>query len=312
MVVLLSSCLVTIPYEFIDNPNTSVVISPLLAEEIREQGEIREGNGDPVHWLTALRELMESLNLSSGYYHNAQHAQSVHGRMMLIEECSAFEFPSGLLWVLAALGHDLHYSGSMYRQLLVGIDHPELSNEEYACLIMDQLVARALSPADRLRLQGMILATSFGQRPEDGCAADLVRPYKPYSPAERSLAFADVGSVAMGTAEDWLRDCIRLAAERGARTERDYWGFVCSNSQKHFFDHVKHQLEGLRPYIIPNAYDDWLHNLTMRSQELVEIQTAYQRTQWSLGLLRPRGNYLFEFLSALIKMSVWGGSVVGR
>ena len=97
---------------------------------------------------------------------------------------------------LAALFHDYGHAGNTYRQLVPTALRSDLSNEEYSALRADEIVGERLNVQQRVALQGLILATSFGQanleRIPEPIRETAYRPYQPTTKLEMLLAFADV------------------------------------------------------------------------------------------------------------------------
>jgi len=110
------------------------------------------------------------------------------------------------------------------RQLVEGVDRRDLSNEEYAALKADEILRGQLSIAQRLTIQGLILATSFGQGGKLPYPS-YNRNYRPTTNLEKILAFADVNGLDLEF-DEWVEENFAIIRENrgiGVKEDFDWW-----------------------------------------------------------------------------------------
>jgi hypothetical protein len=151
-------------------------------------------------------------------YHNAVHVRRVLERVRELSRVASLSPLDTQLLELGAAFHDFGHAGNTYRQLVPSAPRNDLSNEEFAALAADEAVATYLAPCQRRALQGLILATSFGQGDPEGIPAAIrataYRPYRPVTVLEKLLAFADVSN-ALVSVEMFDGESAAVAAEGG-------------------------------------------------------------------------------------------------
>jgi hypothetical protein len=168
------------------------------------------------------RVAAEYQKMPSLSYYNRHHLLDVEGLAWGIADDCFLPREAIRLLRIAALTYNLGHSGHRYRQPTSPSEYPDFSNEEYAAVLADRLVADFLSLEDRLTLQGLILATTYGQNVLDRVPVRaLLRPYAPTTPLECILAFADVGSTLVSEFSYLLRSFFELAQENSSRQFRD-------------------------------------------------------------------------------------------
>lgn len=227
--------------------NNRTIISPLLARDLTHQSV-----SPPVELSAAQRsELVRwgvaQMNEGGHVYHNAVHVQRVIERVNLLAQAAALDPREAQLLELGAAFHDLGHSGCTYRQLVPGAPRSDLSNEEYAAIRADEQLAGCLCPAQRLTVQGLILATSFGQADPEGIPAEIrevaYRPYRPVTLGERMLAFADVSN-ALGSFATFDSESAAMAEEQGVRSlPATIDGYF--RRQLSFLEYVQSRLEAI-------------------------------------------------------------------
>ena len=117
------------------------------------------------------------------------------------------------LTIHAAIGHDFGHPGEAIRQASrQDIPRKDISNEEYA---LNQTLALAeryglhLDAALKQKLGYLILSTTYGQ---DDPEFEHYRAYRPETPAQKVLAFADVGGINKPFAE-WIYESLAVDIE---------------------------------------------------------------------------------------------------
>jgi hypothetical protein len=197
------------------NPNTRCIISPKLVEDMA---------GTP-GWeyeapIMVSEDVLADLisEVLSEYpiwpYHSRTHIESVLARVERLAFHAGLDAYDTQILKLGALFHDYDHCGFTLRQVIQGGDW---SNEEVSAYLTDLRVSSLLTVRQRVILQGLILATAFGQRDEAGLkekypTLDLVREYRPFTDLERLLAFADVNQLE-GTDEERMRDDLSVLRE---------------------------------------------------------------------------------------------------
>lgn len=146
--------------------------------------------------------LFERLEKLTNPYHNKQHMEEVSQNVEVIlnnlNDPSVLTDKQKYLLIEAALRHDDGHVGNTYRQDVSG---DELSNEEYAVVLLRQDLQGKLGDDDLKFVADNILATTFGQ----GDISKLpkgkesyFRSYEAETPAQKLLALADVSGFTKG------------------------------------------------------------------------------------------------------------------
>lgn len=213
-------------------------------------------------------------------YHSRVHTEKVMARSLELGQDSGLnEYELQQLY-LAALFHDYGHAGQAYRQLTSGIDHPNLSNEEYAALKADEFLAPYLSVPQRLEIQGMILGTTFmqGNRalfpPTNGI--DLYRDYAPNTKLEKLIAFADINSL-VSPDEEFIDEHFQLIKECTIATmpaNYDVW----LKGRAMFLAYQRSRLEIIKPYLT-KGYIDLLEIALARREAACMLQGDYHRNR---------------------------------
>ena len=200
------------------SPNLQEIISPFLARDILNEGTLvweYESTLDQQLFLKLRSRLIVALGPGTLPYHNLTHAVTVEERTMRLCQEAGVEERVTYLMRLAALAHDLFHSGNPYRQLTNPREYPDLSNEEYAVVKVDELLKDSLELYERVRLQSLILATSFGQSDVSAVPrSELFREYRPHYYLEKILAFADVNFLESAL-DELLRGSLAVGEENG-------------------------------------------------------------------------------------------------
>ncbi len=257
------------------NPNTQEVISPLLrlalASPTKEASSLTPLNDAEFDRLkiSALSRIREECDVNP--YHNSQHIELVLKTIDTIiqnlsEKISQRE---ATLLRLAALYHDFGHPGKTIRSTVNrDIPRKDLSNEEYAALIADQDLQNHLTAKERLDLQGLILATTFGQ---------AEKPYKPTTKLERLLAFADIGNFIEGF-DAWLinnRDVIKETDPE--KRPKNMIEFI--KTRLAFIKHVEEKLVDIKEFLDPRFFDQLRSMLVPIKTQLADVhlmKTKYQ------------------------------------
>jgi hypothetical protein len=175
-------------------------------------------------------------------YHNYGHGCQVYSfTRILLEMLKDVASADKLVTLTGALLHDYGHCGAPYRQVLLPFSW--LSNEEFACWDVDDLVSPVFSTGYRLQLQGIILSTSFGQN-NRRVSDPLYRPYRPITLWERIVALADV-SVAFSNFPEFLRSATLLALELGKSNYQEVSEFLLGDGQLQFIGMVQSRLDDL-------------------------------------------------------------------
>lgn len=192
--------------EFLQNPNTAVVIAPTLQKDYDEfdwnsYDPAKEKGISPNTFFKIVQAIVQNAFKDDirHPYHNLDHVLDVIGRVYKIIPLlkSPFAEHERQCCLIAAWAHDALHCGEGYRQLCKrDIIHKDKSNEEASCIFIDEILKEAgFSVPMRLRIQGIILATSFGQLPDQVPPEHrelLARPYQPHTIHEIIVAFCDV------------------------------------------------------------------------------------------------------------------------
>lgn len=282
----------------VKNPNTATIVAPTLARDISSKGLQSE---QPVAIIRAIKKVQSELRKATLPYHNYAHSADLNRRIQLMRQSAGPETQSSVDWnmlTLAAWAHDLAHSGSPYRQLQQNSHAPTLSNEEYACIIVDNLLQTTLGTTERLILQGLILATSFGQTHTQAPNKALVRRYRPYSPAEHILALADIGAAPIEGFDKWCSDAIKLGHELLGHTldhdtSKKVEAFICSPNHENFFDLIRARLECLVNLLPRKQYNEFSDNLTACR---LEYQNCMKHNVHSLHFIRAKIGQYFGHL----------------
>lgn len=275
------------------NPNTAAVIAPTLARDIANNGLYRM---QPEAITRCIGKVKSELRHAELPYHNYQHSVDLYKRLLLVKKFAKPEIYSSIDWnllTLAVWSHDLAHSGSPYRQLQHNAHAPSLSNEEYTCLYVDNLLLTDLGTVERLALQGLILATSFGQKHTQAPTKALTRRYRPYSQAEHILSLIDIGAAPFEGFNQWVEDAIRLGHELGHNSPEAIKTFICSPNHENFFD-----LTGSRLECVVNVLSK--HRFIQLSERLkacrLEYRNCIEGRPESLRLIRST---ISQYLSIL-------------
>lgn len=223
------------------NPNASLVIAPTLKADIELSGLIYVAPEPNVVRQLRVTLVAIMIGMENHSYHNFPHGCQVYAFTKFLLDSLSIEGVERDVTEIGALLHDFGHCGSTHRQLVYKGD--PLSNEEFACYHVDPLVRNVFSTGYRLQLQGIILATSFGQNTQP-IEDPLYRPYRPVTLSERVVALADVG-VAFGDFSEYLRTASLLARECGKSTYKEVVTFLLAESQLEFFDIVRERLKAL-------------------------------------------------------------------
>jgi hypothetical protein len=161
-------------------------------------------------------------------YHDAAHSRAVAERFRRYLAAAGAGEALQKVGFLAGLLYDAGHPGERYREDAPDVDHPELSNEEYAAALAVERLQAVLNTSQLAWIYGVIAATSFGQKPGKDPAVNavlkarehLVRPYGPVTPHQLLLHFADINSTG-GSAgfEEFMARGAKLRREmaRGAQ-----------------------------------------------------------------------------------------------
>ena len=149
-----------------------------------------------------IHDALNELGVTVNQYHNRQHTEQVIQCCEILAKSTKLSLEDQQLLILAALFHDFGHSGTRRRQHTDNVQRNDISNEEFACIEADERLAEKLSVLQRIELQGLILATSFGQQDPDisdpAEKAMILRHYAPHSKLEHILALADIGRFILG------------------------------------------------------------------------------------------------------------------
>ena len=253
-----------------ENPNHKVIIAPTLRCDIETHG-LTEHEPKWALLEKAVKELQYDMNIQEilNPYHNVSHAIKVHNyvtQLLGLLKNAASEKTKAIV-CSGALTHDRGHCGKLIRQnVYFDTFH---SNEEYTATIMDPIWQPVFSTCDRLRLQGIYLATSFGQ--SNPSLGSLYRNYAPITLEERLVCMADVGVVALGSLCDHLKDACHLAFEYGIKEQNQVIEFLTSNGQLGFYDFAALRLQALEPDLTPVGYRRLVSRLNQNRAELLEI-----------------------------------------
>lgn len=260
-----------------ENANTQRIFSEALQRDLQNpntQG-IRKPLTDADFSMLKYRVLSSMPNLP---YHNREHVELVMHR---VEEaaraCGRTEREVTLL-KLAAMYHDYDHAGNTYRQDVPGADRNDLTNEEYAAIAADNDLKDYLTVDERVTLQGLILATSFGQNQNALDAAfkgaqrpELVRPYSATTDLENILALADVSNFDL-TFDSWLKDNYNVVTETPvSRRPESFDEFL--RQRTGFLGYVQMRLDAVKELMMPSVYDASCAKLTEFKSLIEQLKT---------------------------------------
>lgn len=218
----------------------------------------------PIQGFTALCEAIDESQVEplTASYHGPKHARAVARRFRRVIKAAGGSETSQQLATLAGLLHDAGHPGKRYREEREGVQHPELSNEEYAGALAVQLLAGHLNTTQLAWIYSAILATSFGQRVGRDPAVNAVlaakphleRPYLPVSPHEVLLHFADVNALLDEQGVDeYMSGGLALAREMSEVSKLDWQledltRFV--SGQQGFLEYIAFQAAAVKPMLV--------------------------------------------------------------
>lgn len=248
------------------------------------------------------RPLNARLSRLKNAYHDMGHALEVEERVTalvhgLSDTASILSDRERILLIEAARRHDDEHSGSTYRQIKDPKLGKNLSNEEWAVLLLmadNEDTGKMLGQKDLEFMKGLILATSFGQdKPEklpEG-RSNCYRSYQPESPAQKMLALADVGGFMKGWKE-WVEESFRVL-EEGPLSAIPADGDAWLNTRKGFINFfVRPLLEGLKDVLKPDFFNLLQTSLDTFIQKIEEIRNnpdqKEQKYTKRLQLLREK------------------------
>ena len=230
-----------------DNPNTAVILSPLLqqAQEANPEWLLEESKEiDEDRYQTIVGRVLQDLSQLPHAYHNVEHTRTVLGRVEKLASQSSLDASQTRMVQLAALFHDYGHAGQTFRQEVIGVDRSDLSNEEYAAIIADEMLGEYLSVPQRVQLQGLILATTFGQQNAAAIPdASYLRDYTPTTSLEKLLSFADINSLE-DSMSDWMRENFAVLEESATIPITQSFDDYLEGRLK-FLDYMKSKLESV-------------------------------------------------------------------
>ncbi len=179
------------------------------------------------HFAAITNAVLADIGRLTNAYHNRLHTEQVMACCQILATAAQLSALDTQTLLLGGLFHDFDHPGTTLRQKVPSAIRNDLSNEEFAAIKADEVIDSALSPKQRLQLQGLILATSFGQKTaaslDELLGVRLQRDYAPYTPLEKLLAFADIGRF-MLSPEAHVRGSLATLKESGAQPESyDEW-----------------------------------------------------------------------------------------
>jgi len=145
-------------------------------------------------------------------YHNVHHTKQVIVRFITFaqEVVPSLTEEDMDVGIMAALFHDYGHCGQTIRQTCPNyVPRRDLSNEEYAAECAALWLKDDFNEEQLKKLQGLILATSFGQ---NNPAFQFHRTYEPETHCERVLALADIGGFYDGF-KPWMEESLRVLQE---------------------------------------------------------------------------------------------------
>jgi hypothetical protein len=203
-------------------------------------------------------------------YHHMGHYFAVEERAERLSKEAYLSTRETFLLRIAALCHDLAHCGSTYRQIRSLADYPELSNEEYAALLADEVLQGVVCIEDRIAIQDLILATSFGQLDSSGLPlAKLWRPYAAKTHLERLLVFADVNGLEHSLTR-FIEDFLDVALE-GSYLDKAMQAEFASAAMVGFLGHVSEVLNSvaeLFPTIVASRYQALLATRRFQAEQI--------------------------------------------
>jgi len=265
----------SLPKDLAANPNCQRAISRDLFDAVttkanwitnpRPTPDIYEPGGGEAELLIA--QVLADLGDLKHPYHTRWHTEEVLLCFNLLVENA--EVPvNAYVGKMAALFHDHSHCGRTYRQLDDQITGSDLSNEEFAAFVADSFLKSDLSVRERLELQGLILATSFGQANAATLpnvpGVVLRRDYTPTTPTEKLLAFADIGRFMLGSSHH-LNGALKMLEESGKIPESfDAW----LKGEKGFLGYVQMRFDQVKPLLKDSG-------VQLIAGKLTELQVAF-------------------------------------
>ncbi|MDO8648216.1 MAG: HD domain-containing protein [Candidatus Peregrinibacteria bacterium] len=210
-------------------------------------------------------------------YHNDQHTREVIARVKNLASHSKLSPQQQKLLVLAALFHDYGHAGQTIRQTSPKKDiHGEdLSNEEFAARKAREKLGASLSVGQIIRLQEMILRTSFGQNVQ---GSPHYRDYAPKEDQDTLLALADVGAFMEKSFEQWVEESLRVLVESAALPQ-DFAAWK-KNRTGFLGGYVRSKLEAVKHQLDEKYYQELAEKLNAMIQK---IDTELESTVVNLG-----------------------------
>lgn len=145
---------------------------------------------------------------SENPYHNRTHTEEVEQRFLKFAAYANLLPAEVQLGGLRALLHDYGHAGRTIRQEAPEqVIRKDISNEEFAGVMADELLASHLEKDEITYVQVGILGTSFGQT-----QGPHARPYKPLSAPDKLLAFADIAGFSKGF-DSWMSESMNVLRE---------------------------------------------------------------------------------------------------
>lgn len=262
----------SLPLSLVHNFNISRIFSPSLCHDIVAADYILQTPAILLSQQQLTQLIHETLNEigdTANLYHNRHHTEQVIQCCKIMAKSTKLPPEDQQLLILAALFHDFGHSGTRLRQYTDHVQRTDISNEEFACIAADERLAKKLSLSQRIELQGLILATSFGQQDPDisnpAEKARIQRNYAPYSKLEHILALADIGRFILGF-EAYLDGSLSFLQESNLHSLRfTQW---CQN-EINFLAYIDKVIDNMARFI----EKDYIDQLKI---ELAEIKSCFE------------------------------------
>lgn len=194
------------------------------------------------------------------------------------------------LLVEAALRHDDGHIGNTYRQEKAT---DNLSNEEYAVVLLREDLQGLLSKEQLKYMEDNILATSFGQGDITKLSKgkeNYYRPYKPETDSEKLLAFADVSGFVNGW-QDWVDESLRLLQESPQNTPADIDAWI-KNREGFVNFYISPLLQSIKHLLKQEYFEQLEKDLDVIRQELSKLKdkSTQERENYEIKLREIRNS----------------------
>lgn len=176
-------------------------------------------------------------------YHNHHHTFAVEDRFVFLSQFANLTENEIQQGRFIGLFHDYGHPGKTIRQTVTeDIPRKDLSNEEYACVVADEILSFYDLRDDEITfVQSGILGTTFGQM-----QGEYARPYKPLGKVGKLIALADVGGFLHQTYDERIQESLNVLREANTAPE-SFEAFIAG--EVGFLKFIRMRVKDVEEYI---------------------------------------------------------------